>query len=209
MKIPVPLVSIVDDDASIRKSLARLFRSAGLAAEAFESARAYLDHAAPEGPSCLVLDVLMPELTGLDLQQALIERGRDEQVIFITGNGSIPMCATAMKAGAVDFLPKPFDDAELLVAVEKALARSDERWQQVAAQVEARARVASLTPREFQVFAGVIAGKMSKEIASDLGTALKTVKVQRGRVMEKMGVVTVVDLVSLARKAGVTVPGGS
>lgn len=209
MKTLVPLVSIVDDDASIRKSLARLFRSAGLAAEAFESARAYLDHAAPEGPSCLVLDVLMPELTGLDLQQALIERGRDEQVIFITGNGSIPMCATAMKAGAVDFLPKPFDDAELLAAVERALARSDERWQQAGAQADARARVASLTPREYQVFAGVIAGKMSKEIAADLGTALKTVKVQRGRVMEKMGVVTVVELVSLARKAGVTVPGGS
>jgi FixJ family two-component response regulator len=206
MSAPAPLVCVVDDDASIRKSLMRLFRSEGLVAEPFASARAYLDRAVHDGPSCLVLDVQMPELTGLDLQRALVESGRDEQVIFITGNGDIPMCARAMKAGAADFLPKPFDDAELLAAVERALARSSERRVEQTRQADARARVATLTPRELQVFQGVIAGKMSKEIAADLGTALKTVKVQRGRVMEKMGGVSLAELLRLARLAGVSAP---
>ncbi|HEX5176314.1 MAG TPA: response regulator transcription factor, partial [Chthoniobacteraceae bacterium] len=123
--MPARLVCVVDDDASVRKSLVRFFRAAGLAAEAFESARAYLDRTAYDGPSCLVLDVKMPELSGLDLQRALIESGRDEQVIFITGKGDIPMCAQAMKAGAADFLPKPFNETELLAAVERALIRSN------------------------------------------------------------------------------------
>ena len=196
------LVCVVDDDASVRKSLVRLFRSAGLAAEAFESARAYLDRAAYDGPSCLVLDVQMPELNGLDLQRALLESEREEQIIFLTGKGDIPMCARAMKAGAVDFLPKPFDDAELLAAVERALVRSGAQRLQQAGETQAHARVATLTPREFQVLERVIAGKLNKEIAAELGTALKTVKVQRGRVMEKMGVVSVAELVRLAQRAG-------
>jgi FixJ family two-component response regulator len=209
MNALVRLVCIVDDESSIRKSLMRLFRSAGLCAEAFESARAYLDRAPHNGPSCLVLDVQMPELTGLDLQRALLESGRREQVIFITGQGDIPTCVRAMKAGAADFLAKPFDDAEILAAVERALARSDEHRQQQAGQADARARIATLTPRELQVFEGVVAGKMSKEIAADLGTALKTVKVQRGRVMEKMGVASVAELVRMAQLGRVTFPGGS
>ncbi|HEV7402174.1 MAG TPA: response regulator [Chthoniobacteraceae bacterium] len=208
MNSAAPLVCVVDDDASIRKSLLRLFRSAGLAAEAFDSARAYLARAPHAGPSCLVLDVQMPELTGLDLQQALTASGREEQVIFITGNGDIPMCAQAMKAGAVDFLPKPFDDGALLAAVERALARSSRQRQHLAEQHEAAARVATLTPRERQVFEGVLAGKLNKQIAADLGTALKTVKVQRGRVMEKLRVTSVADLVRLAQQAGVA-PSGS
>jgi FixJ family two-component response regulator len=201
MSTPAALVCVVDDDASIRKSLLRLFRSAGLSAEAFDSARAYLDRAVHPGPSCLVLDVQMPELTGLDLQRALVGSGREEQVIFIAGNGDIPMCARAMKAGAVDFLPKPFDDEELLATVERALVRSREQRLHLADQREARARIASLTPREHQVFEGVIAGKMNKEIAADLGTSIKTVKIQRAHVMEKMSVVSVADLVKLAQKA--------
>jgi FixJ family two-component response regulator len=204
-----PLVCVVDDEASVRRSLVRLFRSAGLNSEAFASARAYLDRGAYNGPSCLVLDVRMPELTGLDLQRALIETGRDEQVIFITANGDIPMCARAMKAGAADFLPKPFDDAELLAAVESALFRSGQHRLNQAAQADACARIATLTPREFQVFQGVIAGKLNKQIAADLGTALKTVKVQRGRVMEKMRVTSVAELVQLSQKAGAAPPTGS
>lgn len=203
------LVSVVDDDASVRKSLVRLLRSAGLAAEEFASARAYLERVPYEGVSCLVLDVQMPELSGLDLQQSLAEVGREEQVVFITGNGDIPMCARAMKAGAVDFLPKPFEDTELLSAVERALCRANDCRSLHDGQLEAKARIRTLTPREFQVFEGVIAGKMNKEIAADLGTALKTVKVQRGRVMEKLRVASVAELVLLAQQAGVASPGGS
>ena len=206
MNPPAPLVCVVDDDASVRKSLVRLFRSEGLVAEAFASARGYLDRPAPDGPSCLVLDVQMPELTGLDLQRALAESGRGEQVIFITGNGDIPMCAQAMKAGAVDFLPKPFDDAELLAAVHRALVRSADQQRDQAGRREARERVAKLTPRELQVFDRVIAGKLNKQIAAELGTALKTVKCQRGRMMEKLGVVSVAELIRLAQQAGVAPP---
>jgi FixJ family two-component response regulator len=209
MSAPSQLVSIIDDDASVRKSLTRLFRSEGIVAEAFDSARAYLARAPHEGASCLVLDVQMPELSGLDLQNALIASGRDEQVIFITGKGDIPMCAQAMKAGAADFLPKPFDNAELIITVKRALARSHELRQHRTSQADARARIATLTPREFQVFEGVIAGKMNKEIAADLGTALQTVKVQRGRVMEKMGAMSVAELVQVARNAQRPPPGGS
>lgn len=204
-----PLVCVVDDEASVRRSLVRLFRSAGLNSEAFASARAYLDRGAYDGPSCLVLDVRMPELTGLDLQRALIEIGRDEQVIFITANGDIPMCARAMKAGAADFLPKPFDDAELLAAVESALFRSEQHRLNQAGQADARARIARLTPREFQVFQGVIAGKLNKQIAGEFGTALRTVKVHRGRVMEKMRVTSVAELVQLSQKAGAAPSTGS
>jgi FixJ family two-component response regulator len=196
-----PRVCVVDDDASVRRSLVRLFQSEGLISEAYASARAYLDSGTYDGPSCLVLDVRMPELTGIDLQRVLIESGSDEQIIFITGNGDIQMCAHAMKAGAVDFLPKPFDDAELLVAVKGALFRSGERRRNQAARADANARIATLSPRQFQVFEGVIAGKLNKQIAADLGTALKTVKIQRGQVMEKTRVQSVAELVELAHKA--------
>jgi FixJ family two-component response regulator len=198
------MVFVVDDDASVRRSLVRFFRSAGFEAEAFESAHAYLDRDAYDGPSCLVLDVRMPELSGLDLQRALIASQREEQIIFLTGKGDVPTCARAMKEGAVDFLQKPFHDDELLAAVHRALARSSERSLQLIEQAEARARVVSLTPREFQVFERVIAGKLNKEIAAELGTALKTVKIQRAAVMAKMHVVSVADLVRLAEKAGTT-----
>jgi FixJ family two-component response regulator len=198
------MVFVVDDDASVRRSLVRFFRSAGFEAEAFESAHAYLDRDAYDGPSCLVLDVRMPELSGLDLQRALIASQREEQIIFLTGKGDVPTCARAMKEGAVDFLQKPFHDDELLAAVHRALARSSEGGLQRIEQAEARARVVSLTPREFQVFERVIAGKLNKEIAAELGTALKTVKIQRAAVMAKMHVVSVADLVRLAEKAGTT-----
>ena len=201
MKTTAGLICVVDDDASVRKSLVRFFRSADFEVEAFESARAYLNRTAYEGASCLVLDVQMPELSGLDLQRALLESDREEQIIFIAGHADIQMCARAMKAGAVDFLPKPFKDEDLLVAVERALYRSYESRLRRTEQSEARSRLATLTPREYQVFERVIAGRLNKEIAAELGTALKTVKIQRGRVMEKMNVVSVVELVQLAQKA--------
>lgn len=203
------LVFIVDDEESIRKSLTRLFRSVGLTSEAFGSAESYLARPIHPGPSCLVLDVQMPEVSGLDLQHALAGEGREEQVIFITGNGDVPMCARAMKSGAVDFLPKPFADDELLAAVERALNRSRVRKSEKYERENAAKRVAALTPREFQVFERVITGMLNKQIAAELGTALKTVKVQRGRVMEKMGVVSVAQLVRVAQDAGVIPSAGS
>jgi FixJ family two-component response regulator len=196
-----PLVCVVDDDASLRRSIMRLLRSAGFSAVEFASAKAYLAGQAHPGPSCVVLDVQMPELTGLDLQRALNANHRDEQVVFITGNGDIPMCARAMKAGAVDFLPKPFKDEALIDAVKRALIRARDKRQLHAEQDEARARAATLTPRERQVYQGVVAGRMNKEIAADLGTSIKTVKIQRASVMEKMGAVSVADLVRLAARA--------
>lgn len=198
------LVCVVDHDRSSRESLLRLLNSAGLVAEAFESSAAYLKRPVHEGPVCLVLDVQIPELNGLDLQRVLVEKGRQEQLVFVTGNGDISMCAQAMKAGASDFLPKPCDDGEFLAACERALVRAAEHHLKHAGMLDARARIDKLTPREFQVFEGVIAGKMNKEIAADLGTALKTVKVQRGRVMEKMQVGSVAELVMLANKAEAT-----
>ena len=198
---PNALVCIVDDDESIRRSLARLFRSAQAAAETFVSATAFLNRAPHDGPSCLVLDVRMPGIDGLELQQALADG--EAQIVFLTGRASVPMCAQAMKAGAIDFLTKPVDDEDLLAAVSRALARSVEVRRVVADRGAARARIGTLTPREFEVMQRVIGGLLNKQIADELGAAEKTVKVHRGRVMEKMGVTSVAELVRVAQAAGV------
>ena len=198
---PGALVCVVDDDESIRKSLARLFLSARVPAETFASARAYLARPAHDGPSCLVLDVQMPGIGGLELQQALADRG--EQIVFITGHGDVPMCAGAMKAGAVDFLTKPFDEESLFVAVARALERSAEIRRTIAERSQARARLGTLTPRELEVMQGVVAGLLNKQIADDLGAAEKTIKIHRSRVMAKMAVTSVADLVRAAQAAGV------
>ncbi len=195
------MVCIVDDDESVRRSLARLFRSVHQPAETFASAQAYLNHALHDGPSCLLLDVCMPGLDGLELQQTLTSR--EVQIVFLTGHGDVPMCADAMKAGAVDFLTKPVDDESLLRAVHRALARSVEARQAISRRTSARTLLNSLTPREFEVMQRVIAGMLNKQIADDLGTAEKTIKIHRGRVMEKMRVTSVVDLVRIAQAAGV------
>ena len=195
------MVCIVDDDESVRRSLERLFRSVHLRAKAFASAQAYLDHPAHDGPSCLVLDVRMPGLDGLELQQAL--RNREVQVVFLTGHGDVPMCADAMKAGAADFLTKPVDHEHLLRAVRRALECSVKARQTFSQRASARALLGTLTPREFEVMQRVIAGRLNKQIADDLGTAEKTVKIHRGRVMEKMHITSVVDLVRIAQAAGV------
>lgn len=195
------LIFIVDDEETIRRSLTRLFRSVHLQAEGFDSARAYLDRSPHAGPSCLVLDVNMPGTDGLKLQQTLVDR--KAQIVFLTGHGDVPMCAEAMKAGAVDFLTKPVDEEELLDAVGRALARSMELRKNQAEHASARSRLDALTPREFEVMQRVIAGLLNKQIADELGAAEKTIKIHRGRVMEKMGVGSVAELVRMAQVAGV------
>jgi FixJ family two-component response regulator len=198
-----PRVFVVDDDRSVRTSLANLLATEDYTVEIFASADEYLARPPHPGPACLVLDVRLPGLDGLALQRQLTEEGRMEQIVFITGHGDIPMGIAAMKHGAVDFLPKPFRDDELLSAVAQALARSAEDRQQRGEVVENRARLAKLTPREFEVFRLVIAGLLNKEIGAELGVALRTIKTHRSRVMQKMGVLSVAELVRLAQKAGV------
>ena len=185
----------------MRKGLKRLLRSAGYKSEIFESASDFLERDQHAGPACVILDVRMPALNGMDLQETLIQRRRDEQLVFITGHGDISMCAQAMKAGAVDFLPKPFRADELLQCVERALIRSTEQRRRSAEKNEARHLLALLTPREFEVMQFVITGMLNKQIAGELGTAEKTVKVHRGRMMQKLRVSSVAELVRLTEKA--------
>ncbi len=210
MKIPPnSIVFAVDDDASVRKGLARLLRSAGYKNEVFESAADFLVRPAHGGPSCLIVDVKMPGLNGIELQEDLIRRRREEQLVFVTGHGDIPMCAQAMKAGAVDFLRKPFQADELLQCVQNALIRSAEQRRSGAEKNEARRLLDLLTPREFEVMQLVLTGMLNKQIAGELGTAEKTVKVHRGRVMQKLGVTSVAELVRLVQKACLAPVGNS
>src|SRR5260221_13395602 len=188
---------------STRKAIGRLLESEDYSVELFTGAREFLARA-HTGPLCVILDLNMPGLNGLELQEALVERGRAEQVIFITGGASVPTCVQAMKAGAVDYLPKPFRDEDLLYAVERALERSSEQWLQRSQRKEVRDRLATLTPREFDVLKCVIAGMLNKQIASQLGTTEGTIKVHRGRVMEKMGATSVAELVILAQTAKIS-----
>jgi FixJ family two-component response regulator len=198
------LVCVVDDDQSVRGGLRRLFKSAGYAAEMFASAEEYLAREAFEGPICLVLDVRMPGLNGLDLQHALEARGACEQIVFITGHGDVPTCTKAMKNGAIDFLMKPFDDTELIEAIERSLGRAREILQRRSERRAARRRIDKLTPREFEVLRFVIMGLLNKQIAGELNTAEKTIKVHRGRVMQKLGLTSVPDLVRFSQSAGVS-----
>src|SRR6266446_10103769 len=200
------LVFLVDDDASVRKGVARLLRSARYKSETFESASDFLTRTPHPGPSCVIVDVRMPGLNGIDLQEALIQRRREEQLVFITGHGDISMCAQAMKAGAVDFLPKPFRDTELLQCVERALVRSADQRRRSIEKAAARRVLDLLTPREFEVMQLVVTGMLNKQIASELGTAEKTIKVHRGRVMKKLGIVSVADLVRLVETAQIPFP---
>jgi FixJ family two-component response regulator len=197
-------VFLVDDDASVRRALARLIKSASYRVEAFASARDFLDRRpATDGPACLVLDIRMPGLTGLDLQGEL--QGKDSilPIIFITGHGDIPMSVEAMKAGAVDFLPKPVNDAVLLRAIEQALARAVREGAELAERKDIQRRLDKLTPRERQVLEHVIGGQLNKQIAFDLGTVERTIKVHRARVMEKMHVGSLAELVRIAEKIGI------
>ena len=197
------LVFVVDDDAPMRESLQNLLRSVGLRVEAFASAQEFLRRTRPDVPGCLVLDVRLPGLSGLELQQRLAEGDMVMPIIFITGHGDIPMTVKAMKAGAVDFLPKPVRDADLLRAIEQALARAVHDRAELDEAEDIQSRVEKLTPREREVMSLVVKGWLNKQIASELGTVEKTVKVHRARVMDKMQVDSVAELVRLADRAGI------
>jgi FixJ family two-component response regulator len=195
------VVYIVDDEETIRRALSRLVRTAGLTAQTFTSAQAFLEHPLPDHPACLVLDVRLPGLSGLDLQAALGPRQDTVPIIFITGRGSIPMSVQAMKGGALDFLKKPVDGDLLLESIQRALARSREALARAAEHSDVARRLARLTPREREVLELVVAGMLNKQIAAELGAAEKTVKVHRGRVMKKMEADSVADLVRMTQKA--------
>jgi RNA polymerase sigma factor (sigma-70 family) len=204
-----PIVFIVDDDESVRKALARLITSVGLKVEAFSSAIEFLKRDHYDGPSCLVLDIRMPGLSGLDLQAELAKAQRTLSIVFITGHGNIPMSVQAIKAGAVDFLEKPFDEQALLDAVHLGIQKDRAAKENLAELKEIQECVESLTPREREVFALVVTGMLNKQIAFEMGISEKTIKVHRARVMQKMQAESLADLVRLAEKAGVkpvTVP---
>ncbi|MBF0560185.1 MAG: response regulator transcription factor [Nitrospirae bacterium] len=196
-----PVVFVVDDDLSVLKSLRRLLTVYGFRVETFSSAREFLGNYQGNVPGCLVLDIRLPQLDGLELQRILAERGAVLPIIFITGHGDIPMSVQAMKAGAVDFLPKPFNDQSLIEAIEFALDKSRSDNLEKLELADISKKLATLTPRESEVLKYVVSGKLNKEIAADLGIAEKTVKVHRGRVMQKMRARSVADLVLMAEKA--------
>ena len=199
---------IVDDDAAVRDSLDSLFRSVGLETRLFGSPAELLASALPEGPGCIVLDVRLPGVSGLDLQGQLKRQGIDFPIIFMTGHGDIPMSVRAMKAGAVDFLSKPFRDQDMLDAVTAALDRDAQRLVQAAAEEGLRAQYETLSAREREVMGYVTAGLMNKQVAGLIGLSEITVKIHRGNVMRKMGVKSLADLVRKAEALGVSQTGG-
>lgn len=196
-------VFAVDDDPSVRTGLGRLLRSAGFKAEVFATARAFLGAYRPDVTGCLILDLAMPELDGLELQQQLAERGGALPIIFLTGHGDIPTSVRAMKLGAADFLTKPVDDRALLAAVEQAIHRSNILQQQRREVADIERRLATLTPREREVLEHLLTGKLNKQIAAALGTVEKTIKVHRARVMHKMRAPSLAALVRLTERAGI------
>jgi len=203
------VVYLVDDDGGVRKALARLIGSAGYRVEAFDSARAFLARGHDRNcPACLVLDVQMPDLTGLDLQRALNAADSMLPIVFVTGQGDIPMSVRAMKDGAADFLTKPVRDADLMGAIGRAIARAIQDGSAQAQRDAIRRRIDSLTAREREVMALVVAGRLNKEIAAALGTVEKTIKVHRARVMEKMQAASLADLVRMAERVSFRGPAG-
>jgi FixJ family two-component response regulator len=198
-----PIVFVVDDDASMRKALANLFRSVGLRAEVFGSARELLETELPDVASCLVLDIRLPGPSGLDFQAELAKANIQIPIIFMTGHGDIPMTVKAMKAGAIDFLTKPFRDQDMLDAVATAIERDRTRRKDQKAVAELRAVFETLTTRERDVFALVASGLMNKQIAAEIGLAEITVKIHRGHIMRKMGARSLADLVRMAEMLGI------
>jgi RNA polymerase sigma factor (sigma-70 family) len=203
MTIAEVTVFVVDDDASFRRAVQRLLHSIGLSVETFASAQEFLRRETPTSPSCLVLDVRMPEVNGLQLQELLATAKRDMPIIFLSGHATVPTSVRAMKAGAVDFLQKPCDHEVLLEAIYRALHHAQQAWHDHAEQHTLYQRLEALTPREREVLALVVTGMLNKQVADALGMSEKTVKVHRGRIMQKMHAVSLVDLVRMADKVGI------
>ena len=202
-KIPSQVVFVIDDDASMRDAVSRLLNAVGLTVQTFASAREFLAGRLPDVPGCAVLDVRLPGLSGLDLQREMVERGIHIPVIFITGHGDIPMSVQAMKAGAVEFLTKPFRDQDLLDAVRSGIQLDRQGRKERAELAELREGLRQLTPREREVLSLVIAGLLNKQIALRLGTSEKTIKIHRSHVMQKMRADSLADLVRMSQKLGI------
>ena len=198
--LPPPTILLVDDEVIVRTAIARLLRAEGFVVAEFASAADFLAAHDPAFPGCLLLDMAMPHHNGLQLQQALGERGSGLPIVFLTGRADVPMCALAMKRGAADFLTKPVNDVDLLAAIRRALAQDRLTRQARSDHDDIRSRIASLTPRELEVLQHVVTGQLNKQIAAGLGTVEKTIKVHRARVMTKMRVTSVAALVHLLER---------
>lgn len=204
-----PIVFIIDDDPSVRKAISRLVNASGMATEEFESARDFLSSNRLEGPGCIILDVQMPEMTGPELQEELSRREYIMPVIFLSAHGDVPITAKAMKKGAIDFLTKPVDANELIEAVQISLKKDRENRHEMAEIVAITEKTQLLSPREYEVMTYVITGRLNKQIAYDLSISEETVKIHRGRVMHKLGIVSVAELVRLCEKIGIVPAKGS
>ena len=199
-----PIVYIVDDDVSVCRALSLLLKSHGFTVETFMRAADFLAFKHLKLPSCLVLDIQLPDINGLALQEAMATRQLVIPIVFITGHGDIPMSVKGMKAGAIDFLPKPFTEQKLLAAVTQAIAKNKTQIKKLAEISKIKRRIKTLSPRELEVFRLVAKGMLSKQIARKRGTVLQTIKVHRGRVMQKMQAKTVTELIHFAQKCGIT-----